>query len=64
MAGGIWNTQSKTRPGVYIRFKSAETSGFNAGERGVVTICEPLSWGPTGQVMEITAGADTTPVTG
>lgn len=64
MAGGIWNTQSKTRPGVYIRFKSEETSGLNAGERGVVTICEPLSWGPAGQVMEIAAGADTTPFTG
>lgn len=64
MAGGTWSAQNKARPGVYIRFKSAETSGFNAGERGVVTICEPLSWGPTGQVMEITAGANTASVTG
>lgn len=64
MAGGAWSTQNKTRPGVYIRFKSAEASGFNAGERGVVTICEPLSWGPAGQVMEIAAGTDTTPFTG
>ena len=64
MAGGTWSTQNKTRPGVYIRFKSAEASSFNAGERGVVTICEPLSWGPTGQVMEIAAGTATTPFTG
>lgn len=64
MAGGTWTTQSKTRPGVYIRFRSAQNANLTVGERGVVTICEPLSWGPVAQVMEISAEMDTTNYTG
>ena len=64
MAGGTWTSQNKVRPGVYIRFKSAPESLLTVGERGTVTICEPLSWGPMGQVMELEAGADFTPYTG
>lgn len=64
MAGGTWQSQNKIRPGVYIRFKSTSGLGLNVGERGTVTICEPMSWGPVAQVMEIEAGADTTPYTG
>lgn len=64
MAGGTWQSQNKIRPGVYIRFKSTAGLGLNVGERGTVTICEPMSWGPVAQVMEIEAGADTTPYTG
>ena len=64
MAGGTWTTQSKVRPGVYIRFKSTGNTGLTIGERGTVTICEPLSWGPVAQVMEIEAGADMRPYTG
>lgn len=64
MAGGTWTSQNKARPGVYIRFKSTGSLGLTVGERGTVTICEPLSWGPVGQVMEIEAGADMTPYTG
>lgn len=64
MAGGTWTTQSKVRPGVYIRFKSTGDAGLTIGERGTVTICEPLSWGPVAQVMEIEAGADMRPYTG
>lgn len=65
MAGGNWNgMQNKVRPGVYIRFKSTAGLGLTVGDRGIVTICEPLSWGPVAQVMEIEAGADMTPYTG
>lgn len=64
MAGGTWQSQNKIRPGVYIRFKSTAGLGLNVGERGTVTICEPMSWGPVAQVMEIEAGADMTPYTG
>ena len=64
MAGGTWESQNKIRPGVYIRFKSTSGLSLNVGERGTVTICEPMSWGPVAQVMEIEAGADTTPYTG
>lgn len=64
MAGGTWTSQNKIRPGVYIRFKSSAASGLTVGERGVVTICEPLSWGPVAQVMEVSADADMRQYTG
>lgn len=64
MAGGIWTTQNKVRPGVYIRFQSNSGTGLTVGQRGTVAICEPMSWGPVGQVMTIEAGADTTPYCG
>lgn len=34
------------------------------GERGTVTICEPMSWGPVGEVMTVANGDDMTPYTG
>ena len=64
MAGGRWKTQSKIRPGVYINFDSETQLGLTVGQRGVVAICEPMSWGPVGEIMEINAGADTTPYIG
>lgn len=64
MAGGTWASQNKIRPGVYIRFKSNAGLGLTVGDRGTVTICEPLSWGPVAQVMELEAGMDMTPYTG
>ena len=64
MAGGTWSSQNKERPGVYIRFKSKDGLALTVGDRGTVAICEPLSWGPETQVMEIEAGADMTPYTG
>lgn len=64
MAGGVWATQNKVRPGVYIRFKSGTGLGLTVGDRGVVAICEPMSWGPVGQVMTVDNGADTTPYCG
>lgn len=64
MAGGTWTSQNKVRPGVYIRFRSTAGLGLTVGDRGTVTICEPMSWGPVAQVMEIEAGADVTPYTG
>lgn len=64
MAGGTWTTQNKVLPGVYIRFKSAAALGLTVGERGIVTICEPMSWGPVAQVTEVTPDMDLTPITG
>lgn len=64
MAGGTWTTQNKVLPGVYIRFKSADALGLTVGERGIVTICEPMSWGPVAQVTEVTPDMDLTPITG
>lgn len=64
MAGGTWSSQNKVLPGVYIRFKSTRGMGLTVGERGTVTICEPMSWGPVGQVMEVESGANMIPFTG
>lgn len=64
MAGGTWTSQNKVRPGIYIRFTSSRGLGITVGERGTVTICEPMSWGPVGQVMTVEAGADMTPYCG
>ena len=64
MPGGTWTSQNKVRPGVYIRFTSNQGLGLAVGERGTVAICEPMSWGPVGQVMTVEAGADTTPFCG
>lgn len=61
MAGGNWTSQNKILPGVYINFKSAPEEASNVGERGVVAICEPLSWGPVGTVQEISAQTLLTP---
>ncbi len=64
MPGGTWTSQNKVLPGVYIRFKTGTSLGLTVGERGTVTICEPMSWGPVGQVTPVTLTTDVTPITG
>ena len=64
MAGGIWHAQNKTIPGVYINVKSQPAVTANVGDRGVVAIAKALSWGPVGEIMEITPGQDVTPFIG
>lgn len=64
MPGGTWTSQNKVLPGVYIRFATGQTNGLTMGERGIVTICEPMSWGPVGQVNPVTLMTDVTPITG
>lgn len=63
-AGGTWTVQNKVRPGIYFKFRSKNQQNLTIGDRGKVTICEPMSWGPVGKVMEIAAGDDLTPYTG
>ena len=64
MAGGTWTSQNKVLPGVYIRFKTGQALGLTVGDRGVVTICEPMSWGPVAQVTQVGLTTDMTPITG
>ena len=64
MAGGTWSAQNKTRPGVYIRFQTASATLLTAGDRGVVAICKELSWGPVGEVNELTLTSDIKALTG
>lgn len=46
MAGGTFTSQNKIRPGAYINFKGVAKPMSALGERGVVAIPMPLSWGP------------------
>ena len=64
MAGGLWVSQNKVLPGVYINVKSQPNVSANVGERGVVAIAKALSWGASGEVVEITPGQDVTPYVG
>ena len=64
MAGGTWTSQNKALPGVYINVKSKGNMPVTAGNRGVVAICEPLNFGPTGVVSEYIPGDDPTPIIG
>lgn len=64
MAGGTWSSQNKVRPGVYIRFTSSRGLDLNVGERGVVTIPKPMSWGPVGVVQTVEPGDDMRPYCG
>ena len=45
MAGGIWLAQNKVRPGAYINFKAVPKSKMTVGDRGIVAMGLPLSWG-------------------
>lgn len=55
MAGGVWESQNKIRPGAYINFKSKTTETVLLGERGVVTLPLVLPWGPEKQIITINA---------
>ncbi|MCR8645564.1 phage tail sheath family protein [Paenibacillus sp. N1-5-1-14] len=55
MAGGTWETQNKVRPGVYINAISEPKPLGAVGERGVVTMAVPLSWGEVKKVVSLTA---------
>lgn len=42
-AGGTWAVQNKVRPGIYFKFRSKNQQNLTVGDRGKVTICEPMS---------------------
>ncbi|WP_343221022.1 phage tail sheath family protein [Pilosibacter fragilis] len=64
MAGGTWMSQNKVRPGVYINTKSSGNLSASIGEKGIVAIAEPLSWGPCEVIQTIIPGEDLTPYIG
>ena len=61
MAGGTWMSQNKVQPGVYINTKSSGNLSASIGEKGIVAIAEPLSWGPCEVMQTIIPGEDLTP---
>ena len=64
MAGGTWMSQNKVQPGVYINTKSSGNLSANIGEKGIVAIAEPLSWGSCEVMQTIVPGEDLTPYIG
>lgn len=54
MAGGIFTSQNKVRPGVYMKFLSTRKNSQLAGNSGIVTFVQPLGWGKEEELIEIT----------
>ena len=52
-SGGTWKAQNKIRPGAYINFISVPKPVGTVGERGVVAIALPMSWGATDSLIEV-----------
>lgn len=54
MAGGVFQSQNKIRPGAYIKFQGVPSNDNIVGSRGVVTMASPIGWGPEGELITIT----------
>lgn len=52
--GGNWTVQNKVRPGAYINFISVPKPIGTMGDRGVVAIGMPMSWGPSNELIRLT----------
>lgn len=52
-SGGTWKAQNKVRPGAYVNFVSVPKPVGTVGERGVVAIALPMSWGATDSLIEV-----------
>lgn len=54
MAGGIWTSQNKVRPGAYINFISVPSTSATIGDRGTVAVALPMTWGDDTGIIRIT----------
>lgn len=55
MAGGIWYSQNKSRPGAYINFlKEGEEVNINSA-RGIVAVGLELDWGAENELINLSA---------
>lgn len=52
---GVWNGQTKVRPGAYINFKAVRNVNVSASDRGIVALPLALGWGPEDKAVEVTA---------
>lgn len=53
-SGGTWLVQNKRRPGAYINFVSVPKPVGTLGERGVVAVGMPMTWGPHNELIKLT----------
>lgn len=54
MAGGVFQSQNKVRPGAYIKFQGVPAEDNIVGSRGIVTFAAPIGWGPEDELIKIT----------
>lgn len=54
MAGGVFSSMNKVRPGAYINFATQSQITANVGSRGIATIGSTLHWGEEGKLIELT----------
>lgn len=52
-AGGTWTVQNKRRPGAYINFVAVPKMSSILGDRGVVAVALPMTWGPSDKLIEL-----------
>lgn len=57
MAGGMFFSQNKVRPGAYINFKKADTELNLNSSRGIVAVALDLHWGAEDTLINVT-GSD------
>lgn len=55
MAGGVWSSQNKVRPGAYINFETDNLVTTEVGTRGIATMAMELDWGAEGKLIELNA---------
>lgn len=55
LGGGVFTTQNKLMPGAYINFVSSARASSALGERGIVALALPLSWGADDAIFAVTA---------
>ncbi|MEG0297622.1 MAG: phage tail sheath family protein [Clostridium sp.] len=53
MAGGVFVSQNKIRPGAYINFKSVAKPLGLVGNRGIVTMPLKMGWGKNDGIIEV-----------
>lgn len=53
MAGGTWQGQNKIRAGAYINFVAVAKGLMTVGDRGIVALPLPLTWGAEGELIEV-----------
>lgn len=53
MAGGTWQSQNKLRAGAYINFVGVAKGLMTVGDRGIVALPLPLTWGAEGELIEV-----------
>jgi len=56
LGGGTWLVQNKVLPGSYINFSSVARASATLSDRGVAAAPFSLSWGPEGEVFDVTSG--------